>query len=447
MKPIFKEEIEFLNKQLKINLPKYCWRNGNKIYLNHFDKKPFLTFNVDLINSNMNIKKYESPNLKESLTFEEEYKLIKDKIINNVELSINKTKEYILQHLDYKMFVSISGGKDSDVMKYVVDKTLEELKQEGYDLNYNLIAFNTTNETADTYKYLKKHHNMTKENIISPKVGYYQWIIKSQNYFTPTILNRSCCRTYKEGQLSNVMNKDEKTLTFLGMRSKESIKRAYYDWDLNKAYFEHNGKKPNVPNNWLRFLPIVKWTDEEVWLFILHNQLGYNHMYDLGFNRVGCNICPYMNDYTELLVRYNYPKAWERWTDILSKEHKIYNVENRLKWNALEWCEGGKWKQATSKEYELITKKATNERIKELAEIKGISEDMAKKYFKKKCKCGKNLNPTEIAMFLKIFGRYENVEDNRQYLCKKCLCEELGITSKEYKEKMIQFINEGCELF
>ena len=100
-----------------------------------------------------------------------------------------------------------------------------------------------------------------------------------------------------------------------------------------------------------------------------------------------------------------------------------------------------------SKEYELISRNPTNERIKELAKIKGISEDMAKKYFKKKCKCGKKLNPSEISMFLKIFGRYEDTEDNRQYLCKKCLCEELDITSKEYREKMIQFTNEGCELF
>ena len=82
-----------------------------------------------------------------------------------------------------------------------------------------------------------------------------------------------------------------------------------------------------------------------------------------------------------------------------------------------------------------------------MKEQKGISEEMAVKYFKKECSCGKKLNPTEIAMFLKLTGRYENQEDNRQYLCKKCLSEFLGITTKEYKEKAIEFTQGGCELF
>lgn len=72
---------------------------------------------------------------------------------------------------------------------------------------------------------------------------------------------------------------------------------------------------------------------------------------------------------------------------------------------------------------------------------------MAEKYWDKKCLCGKKLNPDEIAMFYKIFGRYENQEDNRQLLCKKCLCEKLNITTKEYSEKVMEFRKQGCNLF
>ena len=133
--------------------------------------------------------------------------------------------------------------------------------------------------------------------------------------------------------------------------------------------------------------------------------------------------------------------------DILSKGYDIYGIGKRLKQTREEWCEGGRWKNATSKEYELTTKSPTEERVKELAELKGISEDLARKYFKKECECGKKLNPGEVAMFLKICGRYENVEDNRTYLCKKCLCEKLNMTSEEYKKMMIDFIDQGCELF
>ena len=446
MKPIFKEEKEFLERKLNVEIPVNSWRNGSKIYLNHFDKKPFLTYKVDLLNDSLIIKKYDEPNLSDNLTLDEEYEKIKDDLEFKYKESISKTKEYILEHPDNKMFVSISGGKDSDVMKYIVDNAINELNDEGYDFKYNLIAFNTSNDTADTYKYLKQHHGMNKDNIISPKKGFYKWLVEDKNYFTPTRFVRNCCSTYKEGQLTSIMDKDENTLTFLGMRSQESNKRSFYDWDLNESWKKEKGK-PNVPDNWLRFLPIVKWSDAEVWLFIIHNKLEYNKMYDYGFGRIGCAVCPFSQDYVDMLIKEHYPKIYSRWMDILSKGYDIYGVGKRLKWTREEWCEGGRWKNATSKEYELTTKSPTEERVKELAELKGISEDLARKYFKKECECGKKLNPGEVAMFLKIYGRYENVEDNRTYLCKKCLCKKLNITSKEYKEMMIDFIDQGCELF
>ena len=404
-----------------------------------------MTFKVDLINYQINIKKYEKP-IHKNYTLEEEYEVAREQLEAKVKQSIQMTKEYTLKNLDKKIFVSISGGKDSDVMKHIVDIAFNELREEGINVDYNLIAFNTSNDTAETYKHLKQHHKMTKENIISPEVGFYQWIVDKKNYFTPTRFVRNCCSTYKEGQLTKIMGKKEDTLTFLGMRSPESVKRKDYDFDLNEAQ-KKIGKKPNVPENWLRFLPIVKWTDAEVWLYILNRKMKYNDMYNKGFNRIGCIICHYQSDVVELLIKNHYPKQWKRWVDILAKGYEIYGVERRLKWDLLEWCEGGRWKSATSKESELTTKKATPERVKELAELKGISEEMAVKYFKKECSCGKKLNPTEIAMFLKLTGRYENQEDNRQYLCKKCLSEFLGITTKEYKEKAIEFTQGGCELF
>ena len=259
-----------------------------------------MTFKVDLINYQINIKKYEKP-IHKNYTLEEEYEVAREQLEAKVKQSIQMTKEYTLKNLDKKIFVSISGGKDSDVMKHIVDIAFNELREEGINVDYNLIAFNTSNDTAETYKHLKQHHKMTKENIISPEVGFYQWIVDKKNYFTPTRFVRNCCSTYKEGQLTKIMDKKEETLTFLGMRSPESVKRKDYDFDLNEAQ-KKIGKKPNVPENWLRFLPIVKWTDAEVWLYILNRKMKYNDMYNKGFNRIGCLICPYQSDVVELLI-------------------------------------------------------------------------------------------------------------------------------------------------
>lgn len=121
-------------------------------------------------------------------------------------------------------------------------------------------------------------------------------------------------------------------------------------------------------------------------------------------------------------------------------------VEKTLKWTFEEWA-NGEWKSNFSKEHMIISQKSTPERVKELAELKGISEAMAIKYFNRTCPCGKKLNPTEIAMFFKTQGRLENQEDNRDILCKSCLCDKMGWTKTQYKEKRIEFQDSGCNLF
>ena len=74
------------------------------------------------------------------------------------------------------------------------------------------------------------------------------------------------------------------------------------------------------------------------------------------------------------------------------------------------------------------------------------NEELAKQYFSKKCcKCNKQLNPSEVGMNLKLFGRQLDI-DNKG-LCKKCMCKELGLTSKEYAIKVREFREGGCNLF
>ena len=74
------------------------------------------------------------------------------------------------------------------------------------------------------------------------------------------------------------------------------------------------------------------------------------------------------------------------------------------------------------------------------------SEELAKQYFSKKCcKCNKKLNPSDVGMNLKLFGRQLDM-DNKG-LCKKCMCKELGLTGKEYAIKVREFREGGCNLF
>jgi 3'-phosphoadenosine 5'-phosphosulfate sulfotransferase (PAPS reductase)/FAD synthetase len=484
VKPIFNEEKLFFEKRTGITLPNNCWRDGSKIYLNSDSEKSLIQFKVEkkeiLITKNIIKDIYE--NLI-SVEYKKGNKLMQETWIKkNIEEEINinyerlhslygesiiMTKKYILTHPDHELRPSISGGKDSDVEFEVLMEVFRQLVVESKNINkmiykykelnltkdtilkvvnnienYLIDFFNVTNDTAQTYLHIKNDFPKDKLRIHNPKKGWHMWLKEDKNYFIPSATVRNCCSTYKEGQVKKVLDKNKKYIMFLGARKFESTKRQDYDWDLTEAY-EKMGKESNMPKNWRRFLPIVNWKDEDIWLWILHRKSKFNYMYKLGFNRCGCLICPFQSDYIDVLTREYYPLQWSRWEDILEKNYERTDVANRLKWTLEEWKQGA-WKQGMSKEQYLIQNKATPERINELAEIKGISEELAEKYFQKKCSCGKKLNPDEVAINLKTYGRGMDVGKMQ---CKKCFCEDNNITGKDYQDKVHNFRNDGCNLF
>lgn len=451
MKPIFEPERLFLNKKLNINLPTDCWRDSSKIYLDINCKKPIYTFKVN--NGEIRIIKDKSEEFidYQQIKLSELIQIHKEKLLLLEQNSINKTLEYILNHPDYKFVISHSGGKDStvtyEIWKYALNILKIKHPEISDKLNWEIVFSNTSNETIDTFKYIKQELPKDKLIIINPEIGFYQWIKNVKNYFVPSVYVRNCCSVFKEGQITKFYDKNDKITMVLGLRKYESAKRAKYDYVMDHDFRMSIRGNDLIPKNWINFAPIVEWKDEDVWLYLLLKNIKYNNQYNLGFNRCGCLICPYQRDYIDLLIQEYYSSTWSRWAKILEKNYDIYDIKDRLKWSIGEWI-NGKWKTGTSKEQEIIQKTATDARIKELAEIKGISEAMAKKFFNKKCKCGKKMNPTELAMFYKLYGRFEDVEvDDRELLCKKCLCKNEGMTGKEYQQNVIRFMEFGCNLF
>lgn len=495
-KPIFSKEREFLKEQ-GINIPENCWRDGQKIYLNHDDLFPIITFEVVELLNKIKVKKniiqsingdkvhikntYKSKKYDEiwvNKSWKQEVKENEKRLDKLIGKHVGMTIKYLNNHTDSETRVSISGGKDSTVMNYIFKKfVLPKLKNKEFYYD----GFNTTNDTADTYRQMYKE-GLTKEDINNPLIyindktyenmirngfkeenfiykgkkrycllGWYQWVEFVKGWWIPNALKRSCCSTFKEGQVKLLLDKNKNYTILTGVRKYESAKRADYEFNIKEAIIKTKGKEYyNMPIDWNRIAPICYMTDEDVWLYIMKENIAVNPMYEVGFNRCGCLICPYNSPYTNMLIQRFYRNQWDRWMNIIKMNYQVKNVESRLKWSLDEYGQGGKWRVGLSKEHELISKKKTKERIKELANLKGISENMAEKYWNKKCSCGKKLNPDEIAMNYKLFGRYEDIDaskDDRELLCKECMCKKLGITSKEYSEKVQEFRSSGCNLF
>lgn len=129
MKPIFEEERIFL-KEYGIDIPQYFWRDGSKIFINANDTIPVITFNVDLINNKIVIKKnfiesvngniihikgkYRNKKFDDYIinkTFIQEAKESETRISDLIHESVDMTVKYLNNHLDYEYIISISGGR------------------------------------------------------------------------------------------------------------------------------------------------------------------------------------------------------------------------------------------------------------------------------------------------------------------------------------------------
>ena len=234
---------------------------------------------------------------------------------------------------------------------------------------------------------------------------------------------------YKEGETQKYLGTDKDYLFLYGMRNAESSTRSEYGDIKTDSRWKNQ--------NWIGVLPIRTWSDMDVWLYILHNNLWIHPKYKQGYGRVGCHIaCPFYTKSTWALDKYWYPTAYKRFHNFLDNEFYERNLmcslncnieEYRLCWN------GGKFRP-----------EPTEELIKEFAEYKGINFDIAKKYFNKTCfNCENKITKHDvIAMNMKLLGR--NIE---KFMCKKCLKKYLNISEQQWREKISEFRQQGCQLF
>ncbi len=198
---------------------------------------------------------------------------------------------------DHPVHVSFSGGKDSLV---VLDLTLSALKKR----EVKAFFLNTGIEFPQTVEFARqfcKKHNI---ELTEAQAGNAFW--ENLKRFGPPAKDfRWCCKVCKLAPASGVI--DGVSLTVDGKRRYESFSRA------NISGSEEN---PFVPGQ-LNIFPIRNWRALEVWLYIHWRKLEYNPLYDRGFERVGCYLCP-----AELSAEYErikeiHPDLYEKWNSYL----------------------------------------------------------------------------------------------------------------------------------
>ena len=227
-------------------------------------------------------------------------------------------------------FLAFSGGKDSQCLYHIA-----KLAGVQFQAHMNL----TSVDPPEVIRFVRKQYPDVL--LAKPHDSIYNVAIRKK--ILPTRCVRWCCEEYKEMAGAG-------KVTLIGIRKAESVRRAKRnEVEINNHSFsgtldeledyrkqktakakqrkaQKNGGGVTIVNadgervlgcirgkESLLISPIIEWTDKEVWTFL--NTLGIAHceLYDQGYHRIGCILCPMSSPKQKAKEMMRWPHVKRNW--------------------------------------------------------------------------------------------------------------------------------------
>jgi phosphoadenosine phosphosulfate reductase len=202
---------------------------------------------------------------------------------------------------DLPLVVSFSGGKDSLATLLLVRKIKEPI----------VFFVDTGIEFPETIDYIKQITDLLGHDLIVPKAEDRFWNgarlfgMSGRDY-------RWCCKVCKLGPVATFINQrfPGGILNFIGQRKYESAIRSKSGRVWRNSW---------IPKQ-LSASPIQHWTALHVWLYTMKEKVPANPLYQLGFERIGCWLCPSSSLAEISLIKELHPSLWPMFEEILREQ-------------------------------------------------------------------------------------------------------------------------------
>lgn len=233
---------------------------------------------------------------------------------SKIEYSIALLRKCEQMALDYDpdngFYLAFSGGKDSQVLYHLAVMAGVKFKA-----HMNL----TSIDPPDVIRFVKR--NYPDVELIKPKMSIYDMALKK--HLLPTRTMRWCCAGLKEMSGAG-------KVTLIGIRHAESARRSKrnevetgnrkFSGDFDQ-FSEHKEKMVTCVGGKDKILvsPIINWTERDVWGFLNDNGIEHCSLYDEGYTRIGCILCPMSNYKQKIKDCQRFPHVRRKWIQTIQK--------------------------------------------------------------------------------------------------------------------------------
>ncbi|MFW9869060.1 MAG: phosphoadenosine phosphosulfate reductase family protein [Candidatus Thorarchaeota archaeon] len=259
--------------------------------------------------------------------------------LENIESeAVSFTKRTIARQDCLPVVVAFSGGKDSLATYLIVERALGESPP--------IFFMDTGIELPETIEYIEDFARSRSVKIIGQQAGDRFW--DSVDTFGPPARDfRWCCKVLKLGPAATSIADEMggENLSFMGQRKLESFQRS-----IEPRVTEN----PWVPGQ-TSANPIQNWNALEVWLYIFKKKEDFNPLYNQGYHRMGCYLCP-SSPLAELdALRETHPELHKQWESKMKEWADKYGYPN-------EWVDMGfwRWKNLPQGQMKLVNKLGLN---------------------------------------------------------------------------------------